>query len=194
MGTRSVLQAINTDTSSGPSDWTYWSVAHFFESSAGTWRLEVSDERNTTIQTGPFTTTSATGSVTYAELILTGVAITDSDHDGLADSWEQQYFGSLVYGPKDDPDNDGFNNAREQVMGTNPAQANAAFRMDLAEWTPGYWRLSWPAREAAAYAVEASSGLGQVWTTLTNRAGALPTDEYVARSTNSQSFFRVRQQ
>src|SRR5439155_4213512 len=34
-GTRSVLQRYNTDTSSGPVDWTYYSTHHFYETSAG---------------------------------------------------------------------------------------------------------------------------------------------------------------
>ena len=104
MGTRSVLQAINADTSAGPTDWTYWSTQHFFESSAGEWRLEVSDERNTTVRRFPTGTTAATGSVTYAELIIRGVPITDTDQDGLDDEWETKWFGNLSSGPTDDPD------------------------------------------------------------------------------------------
>ncbi len=188
MGTRSNLQAINADDSAGPSDWTYWSVAHFYESSAGTWQLEVSDEQNTTLAG---TSTPATGSVTYAELIITGVTITDTDYDGLSDAWEQKYFGSLSYTAKDDPDADGFNNAREQIMGTDPAQSNTAFLLDFAQWNPGYWRLSWPARETATYSVLAGDGVSSSWTVLTNRTGSLPNAEYVVSSTNNQRFFRV---
>ena len=80
MGTRSVLEAINGDSSAGPSDWTYWTVQHFYESSAGNWRVEVSDEGNTLIGSSP-----AVGSVTFVQLILRGVPILDTDHDGLDD-------------------------------------------------------------------------------------------------------------
>ncbi|MBM3841305.1 MAG: hypothetical protein FJ398_25800, partial [Verrucomicrobia bacterium] len=82
MGTRSVLQAINGDNSAGPRDWTYWSVQHFYESSAGEWRLDVSDERNTTIRVSSSTTAPAVGAVTFAQLIVRGVPITDRDGDG----------------------------------------------------------------------------------------------------------------
>src|SRR5690606_5217327 len=34
-GTRSVMQRVNGDTSAAPTDWTFWSTHHFFESSAG---------------------------------------------------------------------------------------------------------------------------------------------------------------
>jgi hypothetical protein len=85
MGTRSILQAINNDNNPGPADWTYWSTHHFYESSAGEWRLEVSDERNTTVLTFPTgNNTAATGAVTYAGLtpllearIRDGITLTD---------------------------------------------------------------------------------------------------------------------
>jgi len=44
----------------------------------------------------------------------------DTDNDGLPDDWERYWFGDLRYGPKDDPDNDGFDNLMEYIMGTNP--------------------------------------------------------------------------
>ncbi|MBT5708767.1 MAG: S8 family serine peptidase, partial [Verrucomicrobia bacterium] len=40
-GTRSILQSLNNDRSRGPRGWTYWSTKHFFESSAGTWKLVI---------------------------------------------------------------------------------------------------------------------------------------------------------
>jgi hypothetical protein len=89
MGTRSILQALNADTSSGPVDWTYWTVQHFCESSAGQWRLEVSDEQNADV-----------GYVTYAQLIVQGVEITDVDRDGMSDPWEQLRFGNLNHLPE----------------------------------------------------------------------------------------------
>ncbi|UCE37572.1 MAG: right-handed parallel beta-helix repeat-containing protein [Thermoplasmata archaeon] len=44
----------------------------------------------------------------------------DSDSDGLLDSWEQEHFGNLNYGPEDDPDNDGLTNLQEQQAGSDP--------------------------------------------------------------------------
>ena len=43
-GTVSVLQRYNAGYQCGPADWTYWSTQHFFEPSAGTWELRVTDE------------------------------------------------------------------------------------------------------------------------------------------------------
>ncbi len=49
----------------------------------------------------------------------------DTDADGLPDAWEMLYFGTLSYGPTDDPDADGFTNLQEYQAGTNPAIANS---------------------------------------------------------------------
>lgn len=192
MGSRSILQNINTDSSAGPTDWTYWSTQHFFESSAGEWRLEVSDERNTVVRTGLFTTAPATGSVTYAELKIQGIRIVDSDHDGLDDNWELEHFGSLEFGPKDDPDGDGFNNAREQGMNTDPWQPNQVFKLDFAQLKPGFWRLSWPARRDATYRVLGRSNLSQPWDILGTVTGKFPVAEFVVPEAGGDKFYLVR--
>jgi len=187
MGSRSVLQAISSDFTSGPADWTYWSVQHFFESSFGLWRVEVTDERNTT-----FSGTPATGSVTFVQLIIDGVPIVDSDHDGLDDTWEMQKFGSLVANPKEDPDGDGFNNAREQLMGTHPLVGNAPFKIDFAQLTPGYWRLSWPSRDLNSYSILNNSNVALPFQPVATISGRLPVSEYVVKPLSNQ-FYRVRQ-
>ena len=182
VGTRSVLQAINSDPSAGPSDWTYWSCQHLYESSAGEWRLEVSDERSADV-----------GSATYAQLILIGVEITDTDHDGLDDNWELQHFGDLAHGPKDDPDDDGINNAREQILGTDPTAPDTMFKLDIAALKWGHQRISWPARDTATYTILFSTNVAEPFTTVTNIAGRLPVSEFVVKSSPSNSLFRVRQ-
>ncbi len=44
----------------------------------------------------------------------------DSDNDSLPDWWERYYFGSLIYGANDDPDNDGYLNIEELEDKSNP--------------------------------------------------------------------------
>jgi hypothetical protein len=188
MGSRSVLEALNQDSSSGPADWTYWSTQHFFESSAGDWEVDVSDEASTTIGGSP-----AIGNVTYVQIIVDGVPIVDTDHDGLDDNWERQHFGNLTFGPKDDPDGDGFNNAREQSMGTDPMLANAPLKLDFSELNAGYWRLSWPASEAKSYTLFSGGNLSQPLSSVTNLAGHLPVGEFVVNPAGSNHFYRVRQ-
>jgi hypothetical protein len=51
---------------------------------------------------------------------------TDQDGDGLLDSWEVQYFGSIeVQNATGDPDEDGLPNATEFVVSGNPVEADS---------------------------------------------------------------------
>jgi len=54
---------------------------------------------------------------TFDNVVITEM---DTDLDGLPDSWEMANFGTLAYGPNDDPDNDGLTNHQEFQLGTNP--------------------------------------------------------------------------
>ena len=57
---------------------------------------------------------------TDSETITITVDFKDSDSDSLPDSWETLYFGNLLQGPDDDPDNDGLTNLEEYQRGTDP--------------------------------------------------------------------------
>lgn len=191
MGTRSILQELNNDDLAGPEDWTYWSVAHFYENAQGEWRVEISDENNTTDSEGA----PAKGALTYVELIIDGLPIVDSDHDGLDDGWEMAYLKTLIYGPKDDPDGDGFSNAREQIMGTDPAQSNRPLSLEMSAWKPGYWRLSWPGRENATDSLyESRNQANEPWSALTSRSGTFPYGDVIIQSTNRESLYQMRRQ
>jgi len=182
-GTRSVLQRVNFDDIAGPSDWTYYSTLHFGESSAGAWMVFISDEQ-------PLNT----GTVQFVALRIDGVPITDSDHDGLDDNWEIAHFGSpAAYGPLDDPDGDGYSNAYEQLMGTEPNTADPPFKLDLSAWNERLARLSWPAATNRTYDVLAGTDASAPLTLLTNLAGLFPESEWFTPYTNqARQFFRVR--
>jgi subtilisin family serine protease/subtilisin-like proprotein convertase family protein len=180
-GTQSVLQRVNQDTLPGPVDWTYYSVQHFYESSFGAWTLSVLDED-----------TKGTGSVTSASLILTGVPITDTDHDGLDDQWELAHFGTLAYGPKDDPDHDGYINSREEIMGTDPQVPNDPLELNLSLWDARLARLSWPSSTNAFYKVNTGSDSVIPLVLATNLPGHFPQTEWFVPYTNSvPQFFQV---
>ena len=49
---------------------------------------------------------------------------TDSDSDGLPDSWENSNFGDLNQGPTDDSDGDGHDNLDEYNAGTDPMDSS----------------------------------------------------------------------
>ncbi|HWH68995.1 MAG TPA: thrombospondin type 3 repeat-containing protein, partial [Candidatus Sulfotelmatobacter sp.] len=135
-----------------------------------------------------------TGTVYSVSLIIRGTQIFDADHDGLDDSWEMAHFGSLSFGPQADPDGDGFNNAREQVMGTNPLAPDLPFKLDLTPWQ--VWgnqrmRLSWPTTPATTYEVWGGSNVSSL-TWITNLPGRFPETEWFTPSAPSRQFFRVR--
>ncbi|MBI2928210.1 MAG: S8 family serine peptidase [Verrucomicrobia bacterium] len=181
-GTRSVLQHANPDDTLGPDGWTYYSTHHFYESSAGTWTVALADEE-----------ANNAGSATEVCLILRGVPIPDSDHDGLDDDWEAANFGSLAQVPSADPDGDGASNVREQILGTNPLLDETVFQADVSPFDETRVRLSWPGRADVLYEILAAPDATAPFTLLTNVVGRSGEMEWFVPAPNSsQSFFRVR--
>lgn len=192
MGTRSVLQSINTHAAPGPVDWTYWSTQHFYESSAGTWLVEVSDERATTFEDSNGGTRPATGSVTQVRLIVEGTPIKDVDRDGLDDDWERVSFGRLSQGPQEDPDADGYSNAREQALGTIPTVSNASLRLERSELEPGYWRFTWPSKDGVSYRFRSGTAVSTALVPRTTLRGNFPETEYIVpMPPDPEAFFQV---
>ena len=125
-------------------------------------------------------------------LNIEGVPITDSDADGLDDNWEMTNFHSLAYGPKDDPDGDGYSNAREQIMKTNPTATDVPFQLDLSRLDQKLARLSWPgSAELFFYSIYGGTNVNNL-TRLTVIPGKFPVTEWFTLYTNSlRQFFRV---
>ena len=182
-GTRSVLQRFNDDITPGPVDWTYYSTHHFFESSAGNWTACFSDEA-----AGEF------GNVLGVSLIIDGVRIQDRDKNGLDDFWEITYFDSIfAQSPKDDPDHDGYSNAREQRLDTDPTLAeNLPFDLDLSRWNASLARLSWPSSAGFTYEIWGGTNVNSL-NLITNLPGRWPeTEWFTPYNSSSRQFFRVR--
>jgi hypothetical protein len=60
----------------------------------------------------------------------------DTNGDGLPDSWQIQFFGSISSpnaAPGADPDRDGFSNLQEYLAGTNPTNALSYLKLDSVE-------------------------------------------------------------
>ncbi len=180
-GTRSVLQHFNDDQLSPLDDWTYTSVHHFYEASAGAWRVEVSDERP-----------GVTGRVLAVDLTVEGVRITDSDRDGLDDAWEQSYFGDLAATASADPDHDGFSNSREQILDMDPLVSDTPLALSFDPWDSRHWRVSWPSIPGESYnLLEAAEATGEFTSVARIMATGRETEWIVPAAADQGRFFRV---
>ncbi len=83
----------------------------------------------------------------------------DSDGDGLADAWEQQYFSGLGADPNADSDGDGVSNRREYRAGTNPKDAKSLFEMVEINRLPQGIQVIWSSQQDRTYRVRRSSSL-----------------------------------
>ncbi|WCJ58855.1 S8 family serine peptidase [Fontisphaera persica] len=181
-GTVSELQMRNTDTSAGPSDWTYYTCHHYLEAGAGLWRAQVSDE-----------VSGATGMWTYAELVLQGVGIRDANQNGLDDDWEQAWLHTTQGHARGDPDGDGYNNAVEQVLGTDPLAPNHPLVMDISPFNAQYLRLSWPAGGGEGFEVWTAGTVSGVFSNAAVVPGRFPETEAFVPRVEGSRFFRLRQ-
>ena len=183
MGTRSVLQRLGPDTTGFDGVWTYMSTHHFYESPIGTWRLEVSDQAN-----------EAVGAVRSATLEISGIPITDSDRDGLDDDWERAELGNLASGLADDPEADGYSNAREQIQGLDPRANDSTLEVDLSAWNESFIRLNWPARSGVVYEVLGATDLRNKFEVIATVPGGFPRAAWFGRPDRNYHFFTVREQ
>lgn len=182
VGTRSVLQRLGRDLSPFPKQWTFTSTHHFYESSQGTWHLQIGDE-----------SAGGTGTVHRATLEILGVPIKDADHDGLDDDWEMAHFNSLQYGPMDDPDQDGYSNAREQILGTDPAANESPLAVGLSFWDDSVVRLNWPSRAGAVYQIVGKTNLNAPLSIFGEISGGFPRTTWFQKAGAPFQCFIIRE-
>lgn len=181
-GTVSVLQRYNADTTAGPSDWTYWSTQHFFEPSAGTWELRVTDQAGG----------EGIGQILGATLLVRGVPVEDTDRDGLDDAWEWSRLGGINWEPSDDTDADGISNLRELLAGSDPLRDESSVSPDIGFFSETLVRVSWPGRQASGYTLESGPAPGE-WRSVTAVPGRFPvTTEIVPNPIGKEGYFRVK--
>jgi len=98
------------------------------------------------------------GRLERIDLVL-GELPTDSDGDGLADSWEQLYFGNLDANPDEDSDQDGVTNLNEYRAGTNPRDPASRFELIQITRLPEGTYLRWTSQPNRRYTVRRSTSL-----------------------------------
>jgi hypothetical protein len=87
----------------------------------------------------------------------------DADNDGLPDSWEIQYFGSINdprATPDADPDGDGFSNIQEYIAGTDPLDPNSNLRITSVNVTPGSGAIHFNAVAGHTYTIQYRTDIG----------------------------------
>jgi glucose/arabinose dehydrogenase len=85
----------------------------------------------------------------------------DSDGDGMADDWEQQYFGSATAAsPSEDADGDGFTNLQEFVAWTDPTRSASALRITAIDRAGADIVVSFTAEPGRRYRLERNTELG----------------------------------
>jgi hypothetical protein len=88
--------------------------------------------------------------------------ILDTNNNAIADSWEQQYFGSIspLLTEFTDTDLDGMTDSAEFLAGTNPTNSASLLRFFTpAVQNKGAVRLEWPSVPGRSYRITGSSDL-----------------------------------
>ena len=90
--------------------------------------------------------------------------IADSNTDGLPNSWWSGYNVTEVNRVASaDIDNDGFTNAQEHALGTDPTSAASRFTAQPPERSGGNMTITWSAVSGKTYQVQSKSNLTDAW-------------------------------
>ncbi|MDE3066157.1 MAG: hypothetical protein KGJ60_01255 [Verrucomicrobiota bacterium] len=124
---------------------------------------------------------------------------TDTDADGLPDSWELTYFGGLSTCATDDPDGDGQNNLFEYVAGLNPTNPASVFQVRVENVTgqPDQKKLTFkPWVSGRTYTPEFTTNLTAAFAPLTGDTTSVTNDtEVVVTDLNAGGaarYYRIR--
>lgn len=140
----------------------------------------------------------------FQELNIGQVAASDSDGDGLLDTWELSCFGNLLQSAETDLDGDGLTDMQEYLAGTDPKNASDFFGLRIGQ-TPSGTQVSFRALASSGpgyegtvrqYTLEATDDLGTPhWTPVQGAVNVTGAGQIVRHTVPEEApiaqFFRV---
>jgi hypothetical protein len=156
------------------------------------------------LRTGKFTGSAYSANLgwialdtTFSDLATTSISRSDSDSDGIADSWENLNFGNLATATAStDQDGDGASDLSEYNAGTLPNDASSQLRIVSHSYpSASQADLSWTSVTTRNYRLEYDDDLVGVWTNSALGAiaptGLLTSGNLTALSSAPRRFFRA---
>jgi subtilisin-like proprotein convertase family protein len=179
-GMESVLAEVHDDTNNNYTDWSFSSVRHWGESSAGTWSVKIADQA-----------ANDTGTVNGLTLTLYGTH--DADSDLIDDTWEIENFGNTTVATlTSDTDNDGSSDYDEWRAGTQPTNAASKLSIDVVQAGPN-GQIGWQSVSGKTYTIEYSTNLLSGFQTLeTNITATPPENSFTNLPAAPRAFYRIR--
>jgi hypothetical protein len=102
--------------------------------------------------------------VALDDLSITGPSTTDTDSDGLLDTWEITQFGNLDHTAEGDSDSDGRSNLDEYIAGTDPTKSSSRFEVLGVTYTGNSVVIRWSAVADRVYNIYWTADLTQSFT------------------------------
>lgn len=127
-------------------------------------------------------------------LPVSGDGMADGDGDGMADDWEQAYFGGLGNTGALDSDGDGLSDYGEYRAGTSPTSMTSTLDVqNLTTNAPGVLVLQWAGVTGRTYAVQQAFSLTNAWITLQGGiAGVSPLNVYTGAVDSGRKLLRIK--